>query len=267
MNFLFWGIATTMLIAAVSFVAFPLKKARLRPGTPVTLAIATVPITAIGLYFLLGSPGVESAQAHASLPPMSQQKTPGSVGTVADLIEGLRVKLQKDSDDAGGWMLLARSYDHLGRHADALDAYQRAQALGTADADLESRLVGKAITGPAIRGRIGLSPAAAAQVNPNDTVFIFAKESKEQRMPVVALRKPASELPITFVLTDKEMMVPGQTLEQYESLVVTARISTTGNAMDNSHGLEVWSDPVSPLDSGNVILLITGSDVMDDNDE
>ena len=243
-----------MLIAAISFIAFPLKAARVKPGTPVTLAIATVPLTTVGLYFMLGSPGVESAEAHTPRAPAPTQQKAASIGTVADMVEGLRAKLEKNADDAGGWLLLARSYDHLGRHADAADAYERARALGKTDVEFETSLMGKisanegakSITGPALRGRVDLSPAAAAQVGSHDTVFIFAKESIEHRMPVVALRKPASELPFAFVLTDKEMMVPGQTLEQYESLLVNARISKSGNAMDISHGLEVWSDPVNP---------------------
>jgi len=272
MTILFWGIATIMLTVAVSFVAFPLKAARLKPGAPVTLAIAAIPLTAVGLYLMLGSPGVESAEAHSSPLPAPTQKKAGSVD---DLVDGLRAKMEKNPEDGSGWMLLARSYDHLGRHADAIDAYEQAQALGNEDVEFELSLLGKSIineraesvTGPALRGHIGLSPEATARINPDDTVFIFGKESKDQRMPVIALRKPASELPFAFELTDKDMMVPGQTLEQYESLLVTARISDSGNAMDDSHGLEVWSDPVSPLDAGWIELLIDGSAAKDDRDE
>jgi cytochrome c-type biogenesis protein CcmH len=108
-----------------------------------------------------------------------------------------------------------------------------------------------------------VSPEAATQIDPGDTVFVFAKESKEQRMPVVALRRPAADLPFDFVLTDKEVLTAGTHLEQFESLVLTARISKSGNATDNSHGLEVWSEPVSPNGGDKIQLVIA----VGDNDE
>lgn len=75
-------------------------------------------------------------------------------------------------------------------------------------------------------------------------------------MPVVALRKPVSDLPIDFVLTDKEMMVPESSLDDFAELVVTAKISRSGNASDNSQGLEAWSRPVSPVGGGTIDLII-----------
>lgn len=267
MTFLFWGLATIMLIAAIGLVVVPLRSA----GTPIRLVIVAVPLAASSLYFLLGSPGLQSAEAYATSSVARQSQVAGSTeqsssgaSTVADLVGGLRARLEREPDDAGGWLLLAQSYDHMGQHADALDAYERARALGKTDTSFEAKLLGKALAaepqavpaGPGLRGRIELSPAAMAKIKPGDTVFIFAKESLEHRMPIVALRKPASELPFVFTLTDKEIMVPGQSLKQFESLVVTARISESGNAMDNSRGLEAWSEPVSPLDGANIELLI-----------
>jgi len=87
-------------------------------------------------------------------------------------------------------------------------------------------------------------------------LFIFAKESREQRMPVVALRKTVADLPIDFELTDREIMVPGQHLVDFEQLIVTARISRSGNASDNDLMLEAWSEPVSPASPARIELLI-----------
>jgi cytochrome c-type biogenesis protein CcmH len=50
------------------------------------------------------------------------------------------MRLQQDPDDAKGWLLLARSYDHLGRGHDAVAAYQKATQLGLTDSELEARL-------------------------------------------------------------------------------------------------------------------------------
>jgi len=153
MSFLFWGFATVMLIAAVGFVAIPLKNAKLSPGTPVALAIIVVPLSACALYLLLGSPGVHSAEtitAHkpAEVARVSRSSTNSgkSVATVDSLVGGLRERLEAEPDDAGGWLLLARSYDHLGRNPEAIDAYERARALGKSDLEFESALLGKSLS-------------------------------------------------------------------------------------------------------------------------
>jgi len=267
MSLLFWGFAIAMLIAAVGFIAIPLKSGKPLLASPGALIVAFVPLSAVGLYALLGSPDeIDVSHLTADREPDGSAKT--SLGSVASMVDGLRAKLQSEPDDADGWMLLARSYQHLDQTADALDAYKHAQALGKTDLDFEAALLGGSLSGQSVtqtagttlRGRVALSPNAAAQVQPGDTLFIFAKESREDRMPVVALRKNVSDLPLEFVLTDKEMMVPGSKLSDYEKLVVTAKISRTGNASDTSVGLEAWSDPVSPASDGRIDLLIGGAD-------
>lgn len=166
MSFLFWALATIMLMAAVGFVAVPLKAARPSPGTPATLAIIAVPLAVSGLYFLLGSPGVKSAESSPSRDDSdysrvssSTARSSNSIGTVASLVDGLNARLQVEPDDAGGWLLLAQSYDHLGRYADALDAYRRAQALGKTDIDFETSLFGSLLS-----------------IEPSGTNVMFAKQ-------------------------------------------------------------------------------------------
>lgn len=267
MSLLFWGFAIAMLIAAVGFIAIPLKSGKPLLASPGALIVAFVPLSAVGLYALLGSPD-EIDVDHLTADRDSGRSATTSLGSVASMVDGLQAKLQSEPDDADGWMLLARSYQHLDQTADALDAYKHAQALGKTDLDFEAALLGPSLSGQlvtqtagtALRGRVALSPNAAAQVQPGDTLFIFAKESREHRMPVVALRKSASDLPLEFALTDKEVMVPGSKLSDYEKLVVTAKISRTGNASDTSVGLEAWSDPVSPASDGRIDLLIGGAD-------
>jgi cytochrome c-type biogenesis protein CcmH len=138
-----------MLIAAIGFVAIPLKSSKLSLGNAAKLAIAVVPLSALSLYAVLGSPGVVTAEANPSQDgseklqmQVSKHRPGGSLGTVASLIDGLIVRLQDDPEDAGGWLLLARSYQHVGQHADALAAYTRAQALGKTDIELEASLLG-----------------------------------------------------------------------------------------------------------------------------
>ncbi len=267
MTLLFWGLAIAMLIVAISFIAMPLITGKSLLATPKALILTFVPLSALGLYALLGSPD-ESVVQHAPAERAQSAAEDPSLGSVASMVEGLAARLENEPDDADSWVLLARSYLHIERHAEALDAYEHARALGKTDANLEAELLGASLAqpaddeigGPSLSGRVALSSSAMAAVLPGDTLFIFAKESREHRMPVVALRKSVTDLPLDFVLTDKEVMVPGSKLSDYEQLVITAKISRSGNATDNSLGLEAWSVPVSPTSSGRIDLVIGDTD-------
>lgn len=267
MSLLFWAFAIAMLIVAIGFIAVPLQTGRSLLATPKLLIIAFVPLSAVSLYAFLG-PHDEIAVQHVAASSKSGTATESSLGSVASMVDGLAKRLENEPDDADGWVLLARSYLHIDRHAEALDAYEHARALGKTDADLETELLGASLAQPvddetgglSLNGRVALSPSATAAVLPGDTLFIFAKESREHRMPVVALRKSVTDLPFNFALTDKEVMVPGSKLSDYEQLVVTAKISRSGNANDNSLGLEAWSEAVSPSSTDRIDLLIGDAD-------
>ncbi|MCH9695287.1 MAG: hypothetical protein K0U72_12325 [Gammaproteobacteria bacterium] len=263
MSILFWGIVVAMLIMAIGFVAVPLRTGKSLLATPKVLLGLFFPLSVVGLYALIGSPNHIGA-SKASIHTVPTAAASGSLGTVESMVDGLAARLAQEPSDADGWILLARSYQYLDRDSDALSAYVKAQALGKSDADLEALILGKATAeqvqpvseGTSLRGRVALSPAALQQVQAGDTLFIFAKESRDDRMPVVALRRNVSDMPFEFSLTDKEMMIPGQQLSDFGELVVTAKISRTGNAADNSLGLEAWSDPVSPSDKSRIDLMI-----------
>jgi hypothetical protein len=282
MSFPFWVFAIVMLIAATGFIAIPLKDGKPLFATPIALTALLVPLIAVGLYVLLGSPAAviaASAQQQRGTPGIASaanDQQARSQSSVAGLVDGLRNRLENEPDDAGGWLLLAQSYEHLGRHDEAIAAYAHAQSLGKTDAQFEALLLGANATtqvpavesGSAIRGRVALSADFTARVRPEDTVFIFAKKSAQDRMPVVALRKTVADLPFDFALTDKEVMVPGTRLADFEELLVMARVSRNGSAADTSAGLEAWSQPVSPANSRIIELTIgAASPSRNDNDE
>lgn len=264
MIFLFWGLTVTMTVVAIAFVVVSPGNGKPLLDRPRILAAATVPLIAIGVYLLLGSPNAVTNSGSRVFHTKPDQPT-RAIASVGSLVDGLRARLQQEPNDAGGWLLLARSYQHLDRHEEALLAYERTRSLGKTDMEFEKLLPDRSLpvqqavvdSGRALRGRVELSPAAAHSVYQDDTIFILAKESPDHRMPVVALRKPAADLPIDFVLTDEHAMVPGTRLADFETLVVTARVSRSGLANYAIEGLEVWSKPVSPNDDGKIDLLIT----------
>ena len=100
--------------------------------TAVVVGLA-VPVVAISLYSLLGSPaGLDPAQVAA---PKDQAHQMTAEQTV-NMVVGLAQRLKNKPDDAEGWNMLARSYNALGRFGEAVDAYSRLVNLVPANADL-----------------------------------------------------------------------------------------------------------------------------------
>src|SRR4029079_1137717 len=103
---------------------------------------------------------------------------------------------------------------------------------GAADALKTTRAPAPAGAGNAgtISGRVAMSPSLAKQVAPTDTVFIFARASSGPRMPLAAMRIPASELPKEFTLDDA-MSMAGAKLSTANEVIVEARLSHTGKSL------------------------------------
>ena len=86
-----------------------------------------LPIAAIGLYALLGSP--------ATLEPNGPQHA-ATEQDMDRLVVGLAQKLEKEPENLQGWAMLARSYKMLGRNVEAEQAFVRAGAFLDNDAQL-----------------------------------------------------------------------------------------------------------------------------------
>lgn len=263
-----------MASLAIIFVVPPLMKGRERPQK-VTVAIALlVPLLAIGMYALLGKPsatdnisGRSTVSQNAGVGPVTQQSDT-KAGSVASLVDGLEERLKEESGDAKGWLLLARSYQHLNRLEEAAQAYARASALGMSDVKLASSLAtsNESISGKAeIRGRVSLAATAAGQVAATDTVFVFAKAVDGSPMPVAALRKRAGQLPLEFVLNDELSLVDVAKLSSFEHVVVSARISRSGNAMREDTDLTAQSEPIMVINGDFVELEIEAARILDDS--
>jgi len=81
-----------------------------------------------------GRPAAESAAAGALV--SSEGAHPVSPERINEMTDHLALRLKDNPDDAEGWAMLARSYSVLGRHAEAVPAYERAVALRADDATL-----------------------------------------------------------------------------------------------------------------------------------
>jgi cytochrome c-type biogenesis protein CcmH len=97
-----------------------------------------------------------------------------------------------------------------------------------------------------ITGRVSIDPALAAQVSPQDIVFIYAHAAEGPRMPLAIIRTTVDKLPYDFVLDDSLAMNPQMKLSQVTSVMVRARISKTGNAMPQPGDFGASVGPVTP---------------------
>ena len=259
---LFWVVTIVMAVVAFGFIALPLVKNN-RKTALIVLAIV-LPLSAAGLYLQLGSPGADQTN-HVPMRSQAPASDSGSsagdtkIASVASMLEGLVARLRENPEDSGSWLLLARSYKHLNRIDDAIDAYAHAAALGEVDADLAA--LGNAGTevetsGVQIYGNVSLSPDAVDIVQATDTVFIFAKAINGPPAPIAVLRRAVSDLPIDFLLNDSHSMVAGMNLSNFDEVVVIARITRDGDATVALRGLEAKSEPVVLAENRHLNLTI-----------
>lgn len=141
--------ALLMLLAAMVFAAAPLVK-RARPAphgrfNGLLFAAVAAPLSAVVMYVAIGRPdiaanGAALPETSATMAAAVPRADESQAASVTELLAGLERRLQENPDDAKGWLLLAKSYYHLGRRQDAAVAYDKAAGLGLADNLLEARL-------------------------------------------------------------------------------------------------------------------------------
>jgi cytochrome c-type biogenesis protein CcmH len=270
MNLVLFFAALLMTVTAMAFVAQPLivSVRRRNSGSAKLSLLAVIVVFGFGivLYGVIGKPQFSNVQAPsssgaASMQPSQQGQQSSKIGSVTSLLAGLEARLQENPDDAKGWLLLAKSYDHLGRSAEASEAYEKAAALGMTDATLESRLgatnstEAPASTSGEIRGSVSVADTVAASVEASDTVYVVAK-SEGNPMPLAVLRRSATELPFDFVLSDANSMVQGAGISDAGKVIVSARLSKVGDALNAPAKFGASSVAIDPDSAGDLHLVI-----------
>jgi len=106
-----------------------------------------------------------------------------------------------------------------------------------------------------ISGVARLEKKVAGKVAPTDTVYIFAKALNGPPMPLAVMKAQASELPLRFVLDDSFAMMPSMKLSDHDKVTISAKISKSGSADQQSGDLKGELSPVR-LGAENVELVI-----------
>jgi len=104
----------------------------------------------------------------------------------------------------------------------------------------------KAAAGKSISGNVVVAAALAGKIQPNDTLFVYARPVDGSRMPLALLRASAADLPLAFTLDDSLALSPEQKLSQAKEVKLEARISKSGQAARQPGDLVGESGSVKP---------------------
>jgi cytochrome c-type biogenesis protein CcmH len=128
-----------------------------------------------------------------------------------------------------------------------------ARAIRENVAEAKSRQTASA--GAALRGTVSLSPKLKGKAAPDDTVFVFARAAAGPPMPLAVTRVRVRDLPYRFSLDDSMAMTPATKLSAHPTVVVSARVSKSGNATPQAGDLQGASAPVAN-DAASVSVVI-----------
>ena len=107
-----------------------------------------------------------------------------------------------------------------------------------------------------ISGRVTLSASLGRKAPPEGTLFVFARAESGPRMPLAILRANVKALPMEFTLDDSSAMSPALKLSNFDRVIVSARISRSGDALPSSGDLIGSSGPV-PVGTRNLQIEIS----------
>lgn len=104
-----------------------------------------------------------------------------------------------------------------------------------------------------VTGTLRLSAALMKQAAPDDAVFIYARAAEGSRMPLAILRHQVKDLPLNFKLDDNLAMSPAAKMSLFPKLIISARVSKSGQAAPAAGDLTGQSAPVDNNASGLVV--------------
>jgi len=187
---------------------------------------------------------------------------PGA-GSMDSAIAALEARLAKGGGTPDDWELLAKSFEFLGRPADAAKA--RAKQLPSLAEDAKSIApaspaamssapmqpsAGKSAgaSGAAVSGEVTLAPGLAGKASAGETLFIVAKSVDAPGIPVAVFRSSVGSWPLKFTLDDSQAMMPGRNLSNAGRVTIEARISLKGQPLPATGDLQGSSGIINPAD-------------------
>lgn len=179
----------------------------------------------------------------------------------------IKAILEKDPNHPEALWLAGLSAAQQGKPADAINYWRRlkaqfpensepAQQLANHIANLSAQIESSSkrsksaepIAGAKnIRVSVRLAESLAAQVRPDDTLFIFARAASGPPMPLAVVRKQVKDLPLEVTLDDTQALRPNMKLSAFPEIIIGARVSRSGQAMPASGDLQGLTAAVKPV--------------------
>jgi len=88
-----------------------------------------------------------------------------------------------------------------------------------------------AASGASVQVKVDVSSEVRSRFSAGDTVFVYAKAAAGPKMPLAAQRLTLAQLPATITLDDSMAMMEGMNMSSFGSVVISARVTTTGSAI------------------------------------
>lgn len=92
--------------------------------------------------------------------------------------------------------------------------------------------------------RVNVALAEGLAVPPNTTLFVFVRQAGGPPMPIVVERTTVGALPTQFLMDDSKVMIQGQSLANFPSLEVVARVSLSGQPSAQPGDYEAIHGPI-----------------------
>ena len=158
--------------------------------------------------------------------------------------------------------------DYWGRLLPQLEAgSEEAKSLGEAVDKARAIAEGKAVASesaapesaaPApekVSGEVSLSGKVAAQAQPDDLLFVFARAGEGSRMPLAVVRAKVADLPLSFAFDDTMALPGGQKISDLPAITIEARVAKSGQAQSVSGDLYGSVSGVKPGTRGIKVVI------------
>lgn len=162
----FWILLAVMSLVAVGFAVWPMYRHQRSLSPLIFASVIFVVALSSGLYYKQGNPDLPSggASAGAGAPGMD------------DAINALAERLAANPDNPEGWQMLGRSYMSVGNYTGAVEAFEKAVELESAQNPQSLVSLGEALlasTGSEVDGRVASLFENALALDPNNPQALF----------------------------------------------------------------------------------------------
>lgn len=105
-------------------------------------------------------------------------------------------------------------------------------------AGMETAPATAAAEGSGVTARVEIDPELKDRMAPEDTLFIFARAPSGPPMPIAAVRRTASALPLEVRLTDADAMMGNRKISDFDTVELVARVTKGGGPQAQPGDLE-----------------------------